>query len=298
MWLSIPTVAAFAALTLALAALWAPHVFASSRAARVWTLPCALALAAALVARLIDIRSLFVLLSFGGVCATASRADGRTLRIVAHTLMLIMCAGLFLHVIPGFDNPRVVTNAVLGRGSQPYTEYLNFDKGVAGLFLLGIYASDRPASDEGLRHGVGFLWRFVVLVTVAIALSLALGYVRWDPKLPPWWPMWTWSMIFLTALPEEALFRAVAQSSIETWLGGTPSATTIAIVTAGVLFGVAHLAGGFTYVLLAAVAGMGYGWIYASTRSIAAAIIAHAGLNTVHFLFFSYPALATSGAAV
>ena len=58
------------------------------------------------------------------------------------------------------------------------------------------------------------------------------------------------------------------------------------------LFGVAHLAGGAVYVALAAVAGIGYGWIYASTRSIAAAILAHAGLNTVHFLLFSYPALA------
>ena len=41
----IATVAAFAALTVVLAALWAPRAFASPRAARVWMVPCALALA-------------------------------------------------------------------------------------------------------------------------------------------------------------------------------------------------------------------------------------------------------------
>jgi membrane protease YdiL (CAAX protease family) len=66
---------------------------------------------------------------------------------------------------------------------------------------------------------------------------------------------------------------------------------------AGSAFGLAHLSGGLVYVVLAAAAGIGYGWIYARTRSIGAAIAAHAGLNTVHFALFTYPALASAGAA-
>lgn len=200
-------------------------------------------------------------------------------RIVAHALLLLVCAALFLHRVPGYENPQVD-----GR-------YLNFDKGLAGLILLAVYARDVVRHDEGLRHVGGFLWRFAILVAVLMALAAAIGYVRWDPKLPLWWPTWMLSMVFLTALPEEALFRGVAQTSIERWLGPRPSATAIAVVIAGMLFGVAHLAGGPAYVVLATVAGIGYGWIYASTRSIAAAIAAHAGLNAVHFLFFSYPSL-------
>ena len=53
--------------------------------------------------------------------------------------------------------------------------------------------------------------------------------------------------------------------------------------------GLAHAAGGWLYVLVASLAGIGYGWIYASTRSIAWAIVAHAGLNAIHFLVFTYP---------
>jgi membrane protease YdiL (CAAX protease family) len=98
-------------------------------------------------------------------------------------------------------------------------------------------------------------------------------------------------MVFLTALPEEALFRGVLQSLITKGLGGTAGAATAAIVIAGVLFGLAHLAGGPVAVVLASAAGLGYGWIYSSTRSIGAAIAVHSGLNVLHLLFFSYPAL-------
>jgi uncharacterized protein len=284
------TTAAFSALTVALVALWVGRRPLRSRL-QPWVFPCVVALALALVARLIDLRGLIVLLSFGGLCVVARNVSGRVLTVVAHALMLMMCAALFLHILPGFDNPRVVTDVVLGDGSEPYTKYLNVDKGMAGLFLLGLYAPDRTRSDQGLRHSAAFAWRFALLAVVAMALAFALGYVRWDPKLPEWWPMWAWSMVFLTALPEEAIFRAVAQSAIASWIGTRKWGTAIAIAGSGLLFGLGHAAGGPAYVVLATVAGVGYGWIYASTRSIAAAILAHAGLNTIHFLFFSYPAL-------
>ena len=140
-----------------------------------------------------------------------------------------------------------------------------------------------------------FGWRFAVLVAVVIALSLALGYVRWDPKAPAWFPLWAWSILFFTALPEEALFRGVVQSSIERRLGNTQRAAMGAVVIAAALFGVAHAAGGPTYVVLAGAAGAGYGWMYSSTRSLGAAIAAHFGVDAVHFLFFTYPALAWHG---
>ena len=101
-----------------------------------------------------------------------------------------------------------------------------------------------------------------------------------------------WSMVFLTALPEEAIFRGVVQNWLARRLGGASRDGLVAAVIAGAIFGVAHFAGGPRYVVLATVAGIGYGWIYATTGSLAAAIAAHAGLNTLHFLFFTYPSLA------
>lgn len=254
-------------------------------------LPGGLAVILALIANVIDVRALLILLSFAAACLVANCAASRPVSIAAHAIMLLICAGLFLHVMPGFDNPRVLNNVVLGSESTSYTKYLNFDKGMAGLLLLGLYAPDRPASDEGAQHVVVIICRFAIVVAIAMGLSLMVGHVRWDPKLPSWWALWTWSMVFLTALPEEAVFRGVAQTWIARRLGDRLRGAAVATVSAGLMFGLAHVVGGPVYVILASVAGVGYGWIYASTRSIGAAIVAHAGLNAIHLIFFTYPAL-------
>jgi membrane protease YdiL (CAAX protease family) len=214
--------------------------------------------------------------------------------------MLGMCAGLMLHVLPGFNNPQVLSGVVLSPGGAPYTKYLNVDKLIAGLFLLTTYVRrtarserfERPERSERSERLRGFTWRFAVVVGVVTVLSLAFGFVRWDPKLPYWFPLWAAALMVFTVMPEEALFRGVVQTSVARWLGSTRRAELTAMVIAGTLFGVAHLAGGALYVLLATVAGVGYGWIFLRTRSIAAAIAAHTGVNMVHFLFFTYPALA------
>ncbi len=237
-----------------------------------------LALILALIGGAIDLRGLAILIAFAAACVIARRSSGLLPGIVTHVIMVAIGAGLFLHVMPGIDNPRVVGDA--------YSRYLNFDKGFAGLCLLGLYVPDVPASDEGARHIPDFLWRFAIIAIGLIALSLASGYVQWDPKLPSWWPLWTWSMIFLTALPEEAVFRGVAQ----TWIARRFASDTIAMIVAGLLFGIAHLAGRPAYVVLASVAGIGYGWVYASTRSIALATATHVGVNALHFYLFTYRA--------
>jgi membrane protease YdiL (CAAX protease family) len=277
-------VAAFAALTLAVLSLWIP------RPAWSWMVPGALALAFAFVSGLIDHRAALGLLAFAAACIAANRARGLPAAVAAHAIMVAIGAGLFLHLMPGFDNPRVIGEVVIGHDALPYSKFLNFDKGLAGLFLLGLYAPDRVACDKGIRHVPGMLWRLAVTVVVVMALSFAIGYVRWDPKLPVFWPIWTWSMVILTAMPEEAAFRAVLQTGIARRFDAAPPAA--AIVVAGLLFGIAHLAGGPGLVLLATVAGIGYGWVYASTGSIGLAILTHAGLNAMHLLFFTYPALA------
>jgi membrane protease YdiL (CAAX protease family) len=293
---------AFGALTLAFAALWAGPAPGSPQRRRLWTFPFAIALVGALAGGIVDVRGVLVLLVYAVACRAASVATGTAMRAVALVLLLLVCGSLMLHVLPGFHNPVVIDAVVLSPGGVPYTKYLNFDKAVAGLFLLGLYAPalvirDKEPADAGpyVRNPAalwGFSWRFAVLAAAIIALSLALGFVRWDPKAPAWFPLWALSLLCFTVLPEEALFRGVVQTSLERRLGGARRATIVAVTIAATLFGLAHAGGGPTYVVLATVAGAGYGWIYAATRSLGAAILAHFGVDAIHFLFFTYPALA------
>ena len=208
--------------------------------------------------------------------------------------MLGIAATLFVHAAPGFDNPRVLDGVQLSADSLPYIKYLNFDKGAAALLVLGLYAPGRAARPSR-GTAAGWVWRFAILAMVVIAATVSVGYARWDPKLPSWWPMWLASMVFLTALPEETLFRAVIQEALHERLGESTRARWLAAVLAGALFGIAHAGGGSTYVGLSTIAGIGYGWIYASSRSLAASTAAHTALNLLHLLGFSYPALRAAG---
>ncbi len=283
-------VASFAMLVVAMLALWAPRFSAAPRVALWWVLPFAGALMLALAAGLVDVRGLATVVVMAVACRLVHHAPSPTLRGVALAVVLAISAGLLAHLIPGFANPLVLDAVQLSGDSLPYTKYLNFDKGVAGLFLLGLVAPQRTARRSSVPVAP-LLARFALVAAVVLAATVATGFARWDPKLPAWWMLWTWSMVFLTALPEEAVFRHLVQGGLQDWLGGTTSARWTALAVGGVVFGLVHLAGGWTYVALATLAGLGYGWIYGASGSIAASILAHTGLNLLHLLFFSYPGL-------
>ena len=53
--------------------------------------------------------------------------------------------------------------------------------------------------------------------------------------------------------------------------------------------GAAHARGGPVLVAVVTVAGVACALAYSKTRRIEAPILAHAGINLLHFYFFSYP---------
>jgi membrane protease YdiL (CAAX protease family) len=286
--------AAFALLGIAMAATWLPRFSSSPAVVRSWTWPLALALVCAVAGGIVNAVGLMILVLFAAACRAAALAAGPGLSAGAHAVLLILAAGLFTHALPGFDNPRVIDGVRLASDSLPYTKYLNFDKGVAGLLLLGLYAPTLTVRRSRIG-GSGWAWRFALVAGVVIVATVAAGYARWDPKAPPWWPLWLLSMLGLTALPEEGLFRGVLQERWHAASGDSDHARMMPAIGAGVVFGLAHAGGGWTYVALAAIAGVGYGWIFAASGgAIGMAILTHTALNLLHLLFFSYPALAPS----
>jgi uncharacterized protein len=290
--LSAPAITTFVALAAAMVALWAPRVWFSPHARSLWVLPFAVALLAAQAAAIVTTPGLIAMFVLITATRVGYHAPDGGLRGFALALMLALSGGLLLHAVPGFDNPRLIDGVRLSADAEPYTKYLNFDKGVLGLFLLGLFAPER-ALRRAPRGATGAVtWRFAVVALVVMALTVAAGYARWDPKLPAWWPAWLASMLCFTALPEEAVFRHVIQGGLQTWLGPTQQSRWTALAAAAALFGLAHVGGGWVYVALATVAGLGYGLVYAITGSIVAAILAHTALNTLHLVFFTYPSLA------
>jgi membrane protease YdiL (CAAX protease family) len=234
---------------------------------------------------------------FAALCLAYSRgklidATGKRRALASFSAAGIIVVALLLglHVLPGFRNFLALNAVVLSPGAQPYTLYLNVDKTVVGLCILGLCHQSLLASWKDWARAFRQAVPFIAINTLLVALfAMALGYLEWQPK---WTPVfWTWaaSNLFFTCLSEEALFRGFIQRELAEAFAGKPFATWLPIGVSAALFGIAHFGGGWSYVALAAAAGLGYAIVYHRTRSIEMAMVAHFALNATHFLLFTYP---------
>ncbi|WFP50764.1 CPBP family intramembrane metalloprotease [Methylomonas sp. EFPC3] len=277
-------------LSLAVLGLWLPG--------KCWLTPLALAaaIAAGLYGRILQPLALLwpVLLATGLLLAERA-ALAKFWRTLAWLVALIVATGLIFHWLPGFANPKVIADWRFGLDSLPYSKYLNFDGILLGLCVLGCTRHRLPKVGEWRQLGKRVL-PILLLTTIAVlGASLALAFVRWQPKWSELFWLWAWGNLLSTCLVEEAFFRGLLQRGLMRWLKRWRHGEKSAIVLAAALFGLKHLPGGWTYAGLATLAGIGYGTAYQATGRVEAAILSHFGLNCLHFLLFSYPALSAGG---
>lgn len=215
-------------------------------------------------------------------------------RVLFAVGILILGVGLAAHLLPGFQNLKVLDAIQISRDGIPFTLYLNFDKTLVGILILGILHQRISTKDQWLKMFKMTIPRAIFVIFIVACLSFAFKFVHFDPKIPSSLLIWAFTNLLFVCLAEEAFFRGFIQKYLCAVLQRFSYGNLVAIVIASLLFGLAHYAGGVRYMILAAFAGMGYGWIYFRTKRIEASIISHFSLNLVHFLFFTYPALATS----
>jgi uncharacterized protein len=232
---------------------------------------------------------ILAIVAFGLLCLRSSR------RGLATVAAILFSLALMAHVVPGFANRLIVRDALLSPGAMPYTLFLNFDKAQVGLLLLAFGQPLLASREEWWTMLKNALPRVPLLILVLMVCALSIGQVRPDVKWPEVFPIWAWSNLFFTCTAEEALFRGVIQRQLQggSALTSRPSTRGVGGLTiAAMLFGAAHFAGGMASILLATVAGFGYGWIFWRSNRIEASILAHFLVNTAHIIGFTYPALA------
>jgi membrane protease YdiL (CAAX protease family) len=161
------------------------------------------------------------------------------------------------------------------------------------ILILGIINTDRVRSWSelftALRRVIP-IW--MVTVAIVIMLTMAMGYVRFEPKWTSLFLVWAVVNLFFTCLSEEAFFRGFLQHELAR-IGSNPTrAAIVAIGVSALLFGLAHFGGGWRYVIAGVIAGVGYGLAYHLTKRVEASMAVHFALNAMHFLLFTYPALA------
>lgn len=169
-----------------------------------------------------------------------------------------------------------------------------------GVYLLAVV---RPQRSFDVRLALG--WRETGIAAVAVALlvlvALPLGwladYVVWNPRPDP--PVAALerlaALVVFVGLPEELLFRGFIQEGLTRLRGARAG-----LLAASALFGVAHITKqtgllatqvnalelNWRYAVLAALAGLAYGWVYQRTRRLGAAALTHGAVDWLWSSFF------------
>lgn len=290
----IATILTYTFLYFAVVLLWLP----SFKKIPLWSAALFISIAFGLVSQRINFIGLVFILILA--CATLCLNNKKipiVVRVLSAIVLFILGLGLGLagvHLLPGFQNLRVLNNVYISSNGIPFSLYLNFDKTVVGIFILGIL-HQRIATKAQWREMFKVMLPRALLVIFSVAiLSFAFKFVCFDPKFSQSLPIWAVTNLFFVCLAEEGFFRGFIQKYLCLTLRRVSYGNTIAIILSSILFGLSHFMGGMRYVILATIAGIGYGWIYWRTQRIEAPILTHFSLNLVHFLFFTYPALANN----
>lgn len=213
--------------------------------------------------------------------------SGDAARAAGHVLFLLVAGALFLHLALGFHNPLVIAPAPLTADAVPFGMYLNLDKPLVAFWV--VLALAPPMAGADLRRTLlAAVLACGAAVLACLGIAMALGVVGWAPKWPDSGWIWLINNALLVTLAEEALFRGYVQQQLATRWRQHGWGAWAALGVAAVLFGLAHFAGGWQWMLLAAIAGAAYGVAY-RYGGLAAAVLAHLGLNAAHFGLFTYP---------
>ena len=113
-----------------------------------------LSASSALVTGCLQPLGLLWLLLAGGCLFLSQRPEqAGWIRVVAGAFFLVLVAGLFTHLLPGFNNLQVLDKVRFSPDSAPFTLYLNFDKTAVGLLIYLLVVKPSQPGMPGTRDG-------------------------------------------------------------------------------------------------------------------------------------------------
>jgi len=240
---------------------------------------------------LIAITGIAWLLLLTVLCLLFTRSKG-WLRLFFGCCLMVLAVALGMHLLPGFKSMTLIEPVVLSPGAAPFKLQLSPDKILAGLIVAATvwdqYIHSTKEFGVVIRKAAPLI---VANIAVLIALSISIGYLNFAPKFTPLFFIWAAHNLLFTCIGEEIFFRGFIQHQLATSFAEMRNGQWLALAISSILFGLVHFGGGTSYVLLAVVAGFGYGYVFMKTQRIEMSMLAHFIMNAMHFLLFAYPRL-------
>lgn len=279
-------------LGLAICAVWLPAM-SIGRRWRIppWSVVLTIATAAGLANGVLDWRGAAIVVALCGMAFGSVLADTVALKRGLTIATVVLAFALGINQVPGFQHSVFLQGVKVSPDAPPMRLTAHFAPGLAGLVLVAFYARRARTLHELLAAMPRTLVIATATTIVVVGTAWAIGYVRPDWKLPYFTAAHLAKILLWTTVLEEGLFRGVIQGSLARLriVRERQHLAWVPIAVASLLFGLAHAPGGWTYVALASLAGVGYGLAYARTGLIEAAMLTHFAVNATHFIAFTYP---------
>ena len=236
---------------------------------------------------------MFILIIYAGIALTIKWIAKAPTKVLLQIVFAVLSLMLIMHLLPGFNNYRILNQVVIKPGCVPYTFYLNFDKPFVGILILGLLHPLLRSKNAWLLAIKRAFPLFLLEIIVLFLFSTAIHLIRFQPSTPPFLIYWLFANLFFVSMPEEAFARGLL---LRFFIKLTDSSALHWVANVGIAFLLTGLHYYFSmqlpYAILVFLANLFYGWIYMRSESIEMAILSHYLINTIHLLFFSYPFLA------
>lgn len=209
------------------------------------------------------------------------------------TIVIILCALIVTHVLPGFHAISFAQDVRLSPQSKTFDINLGYGKAFVAALLWIYLLEDGPIATRRRKILPTILVITTVTSIIIMPLGILFGIVAFEPKLMPLFFSWALVNLFSAVITEEIFFRGILQKNLTNYMMRKMShGWILSILIIALLFALVHMVGGILYMVVVFIAGCGYGIAY-KVAGIEAAIGTHLMVNATHWVLFTYPALAT-----
>lgn len=198
--------------------------------------------------------------------------------------------------LPWFKNIIILDKVRFSEISTPFTMQVNLAKDLCGLMMASLLFTWNQKWQDWKYSLQGIFIPICILTIILMAPALATHFIKFNFKIPSESLLYILDNLLLVSVVEEVFFRGFIQQNLKKLFihikCNSQISSIFAILISAIYFGFAHYHSGIIMIILAAVAGIGYGYVFKKTNRLESAILTHFTVNFIHFIFFTYPALA------